>query len=342
MAVRGAPAAAGPGAPAWPEVAAGQPGPLYGLFGEDDFLLGLALADCLASPAFAQNPSLNVERLYASETTPARVLESARTLPFLGSRRLIILQEVEQYKAERLNDFLPYLADPVPSTTLVLAGAKLDSRTKFAKSLSQHGKLHLFKKMWPREVSSWLKGRAALRGKTLAPAAADSLAELTGLGLGALDSELEKLSLYVGGRKQITPQDLAAVTGRGRLYSIFDFTDALAQGRLDRALTAYHQLDSLGEPAVRVLAMVTRLFRQLLEVRAVLDRGGGLDEVQSALRLPPNATRSLTERAQREDAARLGARLGRILETDLALKSSPGADRVIMERLVMDLCAVGG
>ena len=338
MAGKGAAPAAGPGAPVWPEVAAGQPGPLYGLFGEEDFLLGLALGDFLSSPAFAQNPSLNVERLYASETTPARVLDSARTLPFLGSRRLIILQEVEQYKAERLSDFLPYLADPAPSTTLVFAGAKLDSRTKFAKSLSQAGKLHLFKKMWPREATAWLKGRAALRGKTLAPEVADSLAELTGLGLGALDSELEKLALYVGGRKQITPQDLAAVTGRGRLYSIFDFTDALVQGRLDRALSAYHQLDSLGEPAVRVLAMVTRLFRQLLEVRAVLDQGGGPGEVQSALRLPPNAIRGLTERARREDPASLGARLGRILETDLALKSSPGADRVIMERLVMDLC----
>jgi DNA polymerase-3 subunit delta len=104
-------------------------------------------------------------------------------------------------------------------------------------------------------------------------------------------------------------------------------------------------LDSLGEPAVRVLAMVTRLFRQLLEVRAVLDRGGGPGEVQAALRLPPNATRSLSERGLREDAASLGARLARILEADLALKSSPGADRVIMERLVMDLCApakIGG
>ena len=63
--------------------------------------------------------------------------------------------------------------------------------------------------------------------------------------------------------------------GGSRLYSIFDFTDAVAAGSLTRALTSYAQLDSLGEPAVRVLAMLTRLFRQLLEDPAVSGPGRG-------------------------------------------------------------------
>ncbi|MFZ5587224.1 MAG: DNA polymerase III subunit delta [Thermodesulfobacteriota bacterium] len=345
MATRGAPrqtAAGGgarPGGLPWPELAQGQPGPLYGIFGEEDFLVSQAVEAFIAGPAFLQNPSLNVERFHAAETPPGRILESARTMPFLGSRRLVVVQDVAAYKAERLGEFLPYLADPPPFTTLLFTAAKLDSRTKFAKTLAGVGKVHAFKKMWPREAAGWLKERAAARGKSLAPAAAEQLTELMGLGLGALDSELEKLSLYVGGRRQITPADVAAVTGKGRLYSIFDFTDALAAGRLDRALTAYDQLDALGEPAVRVLAMVTRLFRQLLEARAVLDQGGGPEAVQSALRLPPSAVRSLSERAGRESAKSLAGRLKRILAADLALKSSPGSDRVIMERLVLDLCA---
>ncbi|MFH1061229.1 MAG: DNA polymerase III subunit delta [Pseudomonadota bacterium] len=345
MATRSAPRSAagggaGPGGLPWPELASGQPGPLYGLFGEEDFLVSQGLDAFIGAPAFSQNPSLNVERFNAAETPPGRVLDSARTLPFLGSRRLIVVQDLAAYKADRLAEFLPYLADPAPTTTLLFTAAKLDSRTKFAKTLAGAGRVHTYKKMWPREAVGWLKDRAASRGKSLAPAAAEQLAELMGLGLGALDSEVEKLSLFVGGRKQITPADVAAVTGKGRLYSIFDFTDALAAGRLDRALTAYDQLDSLGEPAVRVLAMVTRLFRQLLEAKAVLNQGGGPEAVQGALRLPPSAVRSLSERARRETGKSLAGRLKRILAADLALKSSPGSDRVIMERLVLDLCGM--
>jgi DNA polymerase-3 subunit delta len=339
VAGKGAALGGGAGANPWPEMAGGEPGLLYGLFGEEDFLVAQALEVFLVSPAFSQNPSLNVERFHALDTSPSRVLESARTLPFLGRRRLVLVQELEAYKAEQLNAFLPYIEDPAPSTCLVLAGLKLDSRTRMAKALAKAGKVHVFKKMWPRDLPPWLNQRAAARGKTLATAAAERLAELAGLGLGALDSELEKLALFVGGRPQITAQDVAQVTGRGRLYSIFDFTDALAAGRLHRALTSYDQLDSLGEPAVKVLAMVTRLFRQLMEARRALDQGLGAGQATQALRLPPAAARTIIERAQRESAAGLAGRLGRILQADLALKSSPGVDRVIMERLILDLCA---
>lgn len=328
-----------PAALPWPELAQGEPGPLYGLFSEEDFLLSQGVEQFIASPAFAQNPSLNVERFQASETKPSRVLDSAQTLPFLGSKRLVLVSEVHLYKADQAAEFLPYLEDPCPSTTLVLTGAKLDARTKFAKTLNKAGKVHQFAKMYARQLVPWLQGRAGVRDKTLEAPAAAYLAELAGLGLGALDSELEKLSLYVGKQKRITLDTVRQVLGGSRLYSIFDFTDAVASGGLARALSCYAQLDALGEPAVRVLAMLTRLYRQLLETRRVLDQRGGPEEVQRTLRTPPQATATLVERAKRETPASLTRALKAVLTADVALKSSPGADRVIMERLIMDLCA---
>ncbi len=343
---RGTPpqAASSSGGLPWPELEREAPGPLYGLFGEEDFLLGQALEALAGLPAFQENPALNQERFQAGDTPPDRVLESARTLPFLGSRRLVILLEVQLYRAEQTARFLDYLADPVPSTTLVFAGSKLDMRSKFAKALKSRGRVHLFKRMYARQLLPWLGQRARARGKRLSAEAAAHLAELSGLGLGALDSELEKLALFVGTRGEITLEDVKEVTGRGRLYSIFDFTDALAAGRLERALAAYDQLAALGEPAVRVLAMVVRLFRQLLEAREVLDQGGGQGQVQRVLHTPPSATATITARARRESARELARRLERILETDVALKSAAASERVIMEKLVMDLClpAVGG
>lgn len=322
----------------WPEVAAGDPAPLYGVFGEEDFMVSQAVEAFLASPVFADNPSLNVERFLAGEAPPARVLESASTLPFLGRRRLVVVGDAHLYKAEQAAQFLAYFEDPAPTACLVLAGGKVDQRTRFYKSLAARGKVHIFKKLYARELLPWLAGRARLRGKRLAPAAAQELAELAGLGLGALDSELEKLSLFVGRRAEITSEDVKGVVGASRLYSIFDLTDAVAARRLERALTAYHQLDSLGEPAVRVVAMLMRLFRQLLEAREVVEAGGGEAEVQRRLRTPTQASRTLHQRARSAGAANLTRPLKLLLEADQALKSRPGADRVIVERLLMDLC----
>jgi DNA polymerase-3 subunit delta len=308
------------------------------VFGEEDFLVGQALEDFFASPAFAPNPEMNTDRFRGGEDPVSRVLESAQTLPFLGSRRLVVAQQAEAWTTAQLNEFLGYLADPSPATCLVFAGAKLNKTTKFAKALAKAGKVHSFGRMYPRQIVPWLGQRAELRGKRLEREAAQRLAELSGLGLGALDSEVEKLALFVGERGRIALDDVREVTGRGRLYGIFDFTDALAAGQLARALAAYHQLHSLGEPAVRVLAMVSRLFRQLAQARQVLDAGGGQAEVQQALRTPPSATQTLVQRARREDARILARRLASVLQADVALKSSAGSDRVVMERLIMEVC----
>jgi len=189
----------------WPELTAGEPpGPVYGLFGEEDFLVNQAVEAFSALPAFGDNQSLNLERFHAADARPVRILESARTLPFLGSRRLIIALDAHLYKAAQSAEFVDYLKDPVPSTCLLFAGAKLDARLKFAKALKAAGPVHIYKKMYPRQLVPWLAGRAALRGKRLDPRAAEQLAELAGLGLGALDSELEKLALYAGEAEVIT------------------------------------------------------------------------------------------------------------------------------------------
>ena len=57
--------------PRWP---AGRAGALYGLFSEEDFLLSQGVEQFIASPAFSDNPSLNVERFLAAETKPAQGL----------------------------------------------------------------------------------------------------------------------------------------------------------------------------------------------------------------------------------------------------------------------------
>ena len=316
-------------------------GPLYGVFGEESFLVDQAVEAFLVCPDFAQNPDLNIERFQADEVSPARVLEAAAGLPFLGKKRLVVLAGASSYKAAELNLFLDYLADPAPTTCLLFTGVKLDVRTKFAKALKKQGKVQVFKKMYPDKLPAWLGSRAAKRGKRLEPAAGVRLAELAGLGLAALDMEVEKLALFAADDAVITQQHVDQVVGKGRLYSIFDFTDALAVGSLNRALSAWDQLHALGEPAVRALAMITRLIRQLLEVRGILDQGGNEAQVRSALRVPPGALNTLMRRARRESSASLGKYLARLLEADLALKSSPGSDRVIMERLVMDLCRAG-
>lgn len=325
--------------PLWPELESGQPGPLYGLFGSEDFLVRQVVERFKASPAFTANPELNLERFNAEQTPPARVLESARTLPFLGSRRLVLVSQLQAWRAAQLAEFLEYIERPVETTCLVFYGSRLDGRSKFAKALGRSGQVHTMGRMYPGQLGPWLQSRAAWRDKRLLPEAEAFLQELSGLGLDALDSEIEKLALYTGRRREISWADAEAVVGQGRLYSIFDLTDAVAARDLPRALVACARLDSLGEPPVLVVAMIGRLYRQLLTARGLLSKGGSPAQVQKALRTPQKATATLLTRARAESQASLAAQMKGILAADRALKSSPASARVTLERLIMELCA---
>jgi DNA polymerase-3 subunit delta len=325
----------------WPEIAKGQPGPVYGVFGLEEFLRQEILERFINSPAFARNPQLNQQRFQAGEASPAKVLDSANTLPFLAPLRLILLYDIDAYKMEELNQFLVYLDNPCPSTCLVFSAARLDARSRFSAALKKKAKLITVpQKLSSSELPAWLTSRAALRGKKLSRAAAARLADLGDAGLMELDWEVEKLSLFVGPAQEITAKDVEALLNQGRIYSVFELNSAITDGDLSRSLNALYQLlDINNEAPLYVLALISGMVRQWSQALAIAEKGGGESQLQQVLHTPPQVTRSLLRRGRRLHKARLHSYLNMILEADMALKSSAGFPLRIMENLLFGLCS---
>ena len=321
----------------WPELARGEPGPVYGLISPEPFLLSEALEVFYSCPAFGPNRELNIERFVAGQNPVARVIEAARTLPFLGERRLVVLLELEGLGAKDQGLIVEYIADPTPSTTLVLAGSRLDMRTRLAKALKATGRLHTIPKLYPDKLPGWLEQRAALRGKHLHPRAARALAELAPAGLGALDGEVEKLAIYVGERREITLEDVQEVVGRTRLAGIFELTDAVAAGELARAMEAWAGLKAAGEAPAVAIAMLERLGGQMLEALRLLTEGMQPTALGRAMGLPQGAAANIAKAARTRGEQGIRNWLARVTEAEARLKRGEGRDWVI-EGLIVELC----
>ena len=101
------------------QIASGGLDPVYLIHGEDE-AEKTSLAAAFASAVEEDVRAFNVERLYASEpsTTITGILDSARTLPWLASRRVILVLQAEQLlmprrdsdaadrELERLGDYI--------------------------------------------------------------------------------------------------------------------------------------------------------------------------------------------------------------------------------------------
>jgi DNA polymerase-3 subunit delta len=324
-----------------PEIAQGRPGPLYGVFGSEDFLRRELLDLFVNAPVFAHNPQLNQQHFSAGDTSPAKVLDSANTLPFLASHRLVLVHDIDACKAEALNQFLPYLDNPCPSTCLVFSAARLDARLRFSSALKKKGKvLTVPEKLSPHELSSWLVSRAGLRGNSLTPDAAAWMTNLGNLSLLELDQEMEKLSLFAGPGRKITLKEVDELLGQGRTYSVFELGNAITGGDLSRSLNALYQLLNLNnEEPIRILAFIGSTVRQWSQALEAVESGGGESQLQRTLRTPPQVTRALLRKGRSLSRARLEFYLEMLLATDLALKSSAAAEAPLLENLLFELCS---
>jgi DNA polymerase-3 subunit delta len=175
--------------------------------------------------------------------------------------------------------------------------------------------------------------------------------------LRGLGNELEKLFLFIGPRSALRAQDVETLmTDRGEGW-IFDLTRLVGERDAVAALGQLARLMSQGEHPLKLLAVLAAELRRLLSARQLLDtelrrswrRGMTYDQFQKTVLkngapvLSRNAFADYMcfQRASGFSLRALRSYLEAVHETDLRLKSSGGHPRLIMERLILDMCARG-
>jgi DNA polymerase III subunit delta len=316
-------------------IKSGKTGPLYLLEGDDlqsRHDLALEFAGVVEEGLHA----FNVQSFYANEATSAAgrdqligtLLSAVRTLPMMAPRRVVIVHEAERLLAPKrakdeddgqqeldlpkkgkrgatpAEELEAYVEKPEPMTTLVFVAGPLDANRRIVKLLRKHADaVDCGTLATPREAALWIQKRLEKDELSIDPKALALLLQTTGLSLGRIRAEVEKLVLYAAGEATITPghvQDL--VVPKDESQGVFEIIDAVRNGN----------------PA-----------KGLREVAALLDGGEPPFVVLGKLRAAAIQLRS---------EARVKSGLEAVLRTDMAIKSSAGTPQHLLERLVVELC----
>lgn len=99
-------------------------------------------------------------------------------------------------------------------------------------------------------------------------------------------SEIDKLVLYVHGRKTIELADVEAIVGDASEQTIEGILLAASGGKSESALTELDRAVSAGESPQGVIIMTLRHFQRLHRLRTALDAGQSFDQAARALRPP--------------------------------------------------------
>ncbi|MGC6482894.1 MAG: DNA polymerase III subunit delta [Synechococcus sp.] len=310
--------------------------PVHLFWGDDSAALERAintLIDRVIDPAWS---SINLSRLDGADSTQAlQALDDARTPPFGGGDRLVLLQRspfcnaCPSDLANRFEDALDLIPD---NSHLVLShSAKPDGRLRTTKALQQRIKAEKAAEQSFQLPAIWDgTGQRRLVQRTasdlnleLDPDAIDALIDAIGNDSARLSSELQKLALHAasGGNSRIKAEAVATLID-GQASNALQVGDALLEGQVGDAISRLDALIDAGEPALRIVATLTGQIRGWLWV-SLMDQQGERDVAVIAKAAGignPKRIYVMRKQLQGRPPTRCLNLLGRLLDVEAALK----------------------
>jgi len=183
----------------------------------------------------------------------AKLREALQTLPFFGSGKVVWLRNCNFLGDERaasaasVTETLAEVAQELKefsfeNVRLLISAGKVDKRKVFYKALDKIGKVENFAglsvddKDWAEQAEDWARKAIRERHKEISDEALAELVSRVGPNARQLDNEVEKVSLYVGDRKEIEFEDVAAICTKNKMARAFALGDALGDRDLPRLL----------------------------------------------------------------------------------------------------------
>jgi DNA polymerase-3 subunit delta len=300
------------------------------LTGTNHFLLQAKL-QAMVRDFVAQHGDMALDRLDGEEASLERIREAIDSLPFLASRKLVVLktpganrQFVEQ--AETI------LADVSDTTDVVLVEPKLDKRLVYYKFLKKKTDFQEYNELDEMGLGRWLVTVAQETGGSLTQSDARYLVERVGANQQLLSGEIDKLLSYA---PKITRANIDLLTEPTPQSTIFDLVDAAMSGRVKRALELYAEQRSLKVEPQQIIAMLG----WQLHVLCVVKAAGGRDPVEVAreAKLNPFVVRKTQSLARNLSLPQLKHLVHDVLQLDIKLKTqSIDADEAL-QNLILSL-----
>ena len=326
----------------------------YILHGDDEFSRTEQIAAFKEKIGDATVRDLNVTALDGRKVTLGELRHAADAIPFLADKRLVVVEgllarlsaskkgvdEDEPSSAARelkqaLLEYLPI----VPETTrLVFVEAKALPATNPIVKLaeSQAGRTVLLFET-PKNAAGWIEKRVKKHGGEIDRRAAAKLAEFIGSDLRRLDSEIQKLVTYVNAMRPITEDDVARLVSASFEASVFDLVDALGRRDGARAMRELHRLLDLGENALGLLAMITRQFRLLIQVKELQEKNTPTPEMAKVLGQHPFVIDKIGQQARNFSMEQLERIYAHLLDLDVSIKTGEIGDTLALDVLVAEL-----
>lgn len=234
-----------------------------------------------------------------------------------------------------VSDFL----DSIPDTThLVIIDdnlPKIRGVSNYVKTQSRFLQVQLPKIY---EMPQWIQAQAKKTDVSIDQAAVSALVESIGNNKRLIDQELKKLNLYSRGN-QISLTDVKETVALVRDASIFAAVDSIFEGDPNRSFNFIQRILDDGNSPSYIITMIVRQVRFLMLCKDLRLRGVSDGDIGKRLKLAPFVMKKIFQYEKYFEMLNLKLMHKLLLDADHELKSVTTSPEMILDLLVVDLCA---
>ena len=242
--------------------------PVYWFEGEEEFFIDKAVEYAEHNILSESEASFNLSVFYGKDANWADIINACKRYPMFAERHVVLLKEAQQMRdIEKLES---YIDNPLSSTILVVSykDKKLDARKKFAKLVKEKGVMVSTKKMYDKELPQWTQELLQAKGLTISPKGLALLVDHIGNDLTRIENEIDKLSVNLGKRTNITEDDIEKYIGVSKDFNVFELQTAMAAKDLSKCIRIiqYFEANPKAAPIQLVLPSLYSFFSKVFMV----------------------------------------------------------------------------
>ena len=298
------------------EIISGTLDSIYLILGDDEHE-AIELANEFEQVVDESLRPFNIERFDGADSSLSvgMVLNATQILPMMSPRRVVVVVRAEtllepKRQTEAANrdieSLLDYIEDPVESTTLVLVAGRLNRTRKVTKKLFTKARVVQCGGLETvQDAQRWIRARLKSEGCRMSDGGIRLLGERVGPDIARLRDAIERLTLFAEGQSELSEADVVEVVSPGAAHDDWAVTNAIERGAVDVALRELGVTLESGAVPYQVLGQLAWVARS---------------------RIP---------------AASSATAVDAVFRADRALKLSAGEPRILLERLVVELCGAG-
>jgi DNA polymerase-3 subunit delta len=313
-----------------------------------------ALLDQTLTPDDREN---GFTQLDLEQTTMAAVLDDARSLSLFAPNRVVWVSGAEgvlprgrsgdQEQGNGADELAEYLRNPTPGTVLVFEASRYDFEGEDRSKLERVQRFYShiadvveFRRYTIESARRLAQDLAREAGIQIGLSEIGLLVESLAGDAGRIAVEIEKLRLYTGTNRKVTPDDILNLVPNAQASTIFTLVAALGRGDRKRSLESLDTLLREGEYLPLALTFLATQFRL-----AMVAHEAGLrtsQQIQAyftkqGIRIWRDRADQIHQTVTALPKEKLSLAIEKVYCADRALRDTRPDDRVVMEEFVFSL-----